>query len=53
MENAFGILACRFKVLVCTMKQRPKVVRDIDLTARPTKDYFNHLGAFAGKEDRI
>ena len=32
VENAFGILASRFRVLLTTMKQRPKVTRDIVLT---------------------
>ena len=32
MENAFGSLANRFRVLLDTMVQRPKVVRDIVLT---------------------
>ena len=32
MENAFGILASRFKILLGTMEQRPKVVRYIVLT---------------------
>ena len=31
VDKVFGILASRFKVLLGTMKQRPKVVRDIVL----------------------
>ena len=104
VENSFGTLFQRFRVLLTTMEQRPKVVRDIVLTCvvlhnmlrshqgaadRPPtpaddiqppqadqgeqghhenlrnpsreakhqrdllKDYFNHVGALAGQEDRV
>ena len=32
VQNAFGILASRFRVVLTTMEQRPKVIRDIVLT---------------------
>ena len=32
MENVFGILVSRFRVLLGTMEQRPKVVTDIVMT---------------------
>ena len=32
MKNMFGILTSKFRVLLCTMEQRPKVVRDLVLT---------------------
>ena len=100
MENAFAILVNHFRVLLGTMTNRPRVVRDIvfmcvvlhnmlrthqgratpenDVAAQQNeqavyvtnkndrnpsreakhqqellKDYFNHVGASAGQEDRI
>ena len=104
IENSFGILVKRFSVLLTTMEERQKVVRDIVLTCvvlhnmlrshqegadRPPtpaddiqppqvnqgeqrhhenlrnpsreathqqhllKDYFNHVLALAGQEDRV
>ena len=102
VENAVGILVSKLGVLLGTMQERPKVVRDIVLSCvvlhtrlrthqggtdrKPTpandvvtpekvvyvpddnyknpsreakhqrellKDYFSHLGALAGHEDRI
>ena len=49
VENAFGILASRFRVLLTTMEQRPKVVRDIVLTSLVL---HNMLRSHQGGEQR-
>ena len=49
VENAFGILVSRFRVLLGTMEQRPKIVRDIDLTCVVL---HNMLRTHQGIEDR-
>ena len=49
MENAFGILAIRFRVLLGTMEQTPKVVRDIVLTCVMLHNMLKtHLGGLDG-----
>ena len=49
MENVFGMLVSRFRVLLGTMGQRPKVVRDIVLTCA---ELHNRLRTHLGREDR-
>ena len=45
VENSFGILAKRFRVLLTTMEQKQKVVRDIVLTCVVLHDMLrNHQG---------
>ena len=48
VENAFAVLASRFRVLLTTMDQRPKVVRDIVLTCVVLHNMLrNHQGGAA------
>ena len=47
VENSFGIFAKRFSVLLTTMEQRPKAVRDIVLTCVVL---HNMLGSHRGEQ---
>ena len=49
VENVFGILASRFRVLLGIMEQRPKIVRDIDFTCVVL---YNMLRTHQGKAAR-
>ena len=49
VENAFEILIIRFRVLLATMEQRPRVVRDIVFTFVV---FHNMLRTDQGREDR-
>ena len=49
-ENAFGILVSRFRVLLGTIEQRPKVARDIVLTCVVLHDM---LRTHQGRVDRV
>ena len=49
VENSFGILVKRFRVLLTTMEQRLKVVRDIVLTCVVL---YNMLRSHQGGADR-
>ena len=48
MENALGILVSRFRVLLTTMEQQPKVVKDIILTC-----VAQHLKDILGRRSPI
>ena len=49
VDNVFGILVSRYRVLLFTMKQRPKVVGDIVLTCVVL---HNMLRALQSRTDR-
>ena len=49
VENAFGILVSHFRILLGTMKQRPRAVRDIVFTCVVL---HNNLRTHQGRADR-
>ena len=76
VENAFGILVSRLKVLLGTLDRAPTPTNDVVALQNEQvvyvpddnyrnllkeakhqrdlmKDYFNHVGALTGQEDRI